>query len=118
MMAKGTEGTSTSAPTEEQVDQANYRAKLTISTIGGSPERAKTNKARVHVAEIYGIATGQKEVENPMGNPQFFTAITGNFEAINMHTGEIWRSGVLYLPGGFHEMILAMLDELDSRIEL
>lgn len=107
-MAKNT------APDELQPDAANYRSKLTISTIGGSPERAKTEKKRVHVADVYGIASGIKLVDNPMGNPPTFTALTGNFEATNAYTGEVWRSGVLYLPGGFHEMIVAMLEELSD----
>lgn len=110
-MAKGTDD-------ELHPDEANYRSKITIATIGGSPERAKTEKKRVHVAEIYGIATGVKMVENPMDDSKPFTAITGNFEAVNMHDGETWRSGVLYLPGGFHELILGMLDELEEAIKL
>lgn len=101
----------TEAPEIEQRDEANYRAKLTISTIGGSPERAKTEKRRVQVCEIYGIASGVKLTDNPEGGPPF-TAITGNFEAVNMHDGLTWRSGVLYLPGGFHEMVLAQLEAI------
>ena len=92
-------------------DHANYRAKLTMATIEAAPERAKTEKKRVFVASFIGIASGVKLVDNPMGNPPHFTALTGQFEATN-HKSEIWRSGVLYLPGGFHEMILSMLEEL------
>lgn len=96
---------------ELQTDKANYRAKLTMATIEASPERAKTEKRRVSVAEFYGIASGIKLVDNPMGDVPY-TALTGNFEAVNTYNGEIWRSGVLYLPGGFHEMIVAMLNDL------
>jgi hypothetical protein len=101
---------------ELQTDKANYRAKLTMATIEASPERAKTEKKRVQVAEFYGIASGIKLVDNPMGDVPF-TALTGNFEAVNLHNGEIWRSGVLYLPGGFHEMIVAMLNDLTDNEE-
>ena len=96
---------------ELQIDKANYRSKLTMRTIEASPERAKTHKQRVAVAEFYGIADGIKLVDDPAGD-QTFTALTGNFEAVNTFTGEIWRSGVLYLPGGFHEMIVAMLNQI------
>src|SRR5512146_888366 len=117
-MAKGTEDTGEHVEEiDGEHDVANYRAKLTIATIGGSPERAKTEKGRVHVAQIFGIATGTKEVPNPMDETKPFTAIVGNFEAVNMHDGTIHRSGVLYLPGGLHEMVTGMLDELKDNKE-
>lgn len=112
-MANSANGGPAPDPDAELVaDEANYRAKITISTIGGSPERAKTEKKRVNVAQVFGIATGIKMVDNPMDDSKPFIAITGRFEAINMYTAETWRSGVLYLPGGFHEMIVSMLDDL------
>lgn len=93
-------------------DAGNYKAKLTVATIGGAPERAKTEKTRVGVATFIGIATGTKMVENQNEPEKPYVAVTGNFEAVNLYTGEIYRSGILYLPTGLHDLVVNMLDQV------
>lgn len=103
------------APNEDEIDHANYKNKITISQIGGNPTRAKSEKKRVAVCQIYGIATGLKAVDAPNGDT--FIAILGNFEAVNMETGDVYRSGTMYLPSGFHEVIQSQLESLAENRE-
>lgn len=78
-------------------------SKLTIKTMGCKPQLAAALGQKVPVARIMGIAYGTKVVE--AANGDVFTAITGQFEGTNLETGQVFQSGVLYLPAGFHEQI-------------
>ena len=80
-----------------------FVTKLTLKTMGCNPARAAAAKSKVALARIYGVATGVKIKTDTKGDT--FEAITGTFEGVNLETGEIFRSGLLFLPGGIHETL-------------
>jgi hypothetical protein len=82
-----------------------YIGKITMSTIGTNPTKAKALNQTVPVAIVYGDASGIAVVKHP-ARDENFVSITGNFEAISMESGEVFRSGVLYLPKGMHEQLV------------
>lgn len=83
-------------------------AKITMKTIGANPKVAAAlnegDKTAIRLAIIFGVAQFTKDKEDK-SNGQVFTYIGGNFEAINLQDGESFTSGVLYLPGGIHELL-------------
>lgn len=86
-------------------------SKITIATIGCNPGAVKTVKPEelskegdLPLARLYGKLTGTKaETDKNTGN--FYLAFLGNFEAINMQTGEVFKSGKMYLPKGISELV-------------
>lgn len=81
--------------------------KLTLKGIGCVPEVAKVEKKEVALAHLYGIASGTTVKKAPNGD--VFIGITGEFEAVNLADGKVFRSGIIYLPGGIHESLVAAL---------
>lgn len=94
---------------EEAVDNVVWKPKITIAQIGGNPAAAKSKMSKVWVATIVGMADGIKTVNNPMYPDVEFIALTGTFMATNRDTGVSYRSGIVYLPSGFHEAVIAQL---------
>lgn len=100
-----------------EVDHANYLGKITVGQCGGNPSLAKSANARVPVMMITGIATGSKVVHFAITDEDFI-ALVGMFHAKNLQTGAEYRSGVCYLPGGYHENIVEEIEQQIKRIEL
>lgn len=92
--------------------------KLTVTTIGAGAiaKRVATEKKELVCARLFGMAAGIKIVKAANGDT--FEAITGSFEAHNAETGEVFQSGILYLPSGLHERVVEPLkNDPDSTIE-
>lgn len=102
---------------EGETDHANYVSKITISTMNCNPGQAKADNARVAVCRIGGIATSCKIVPHPVSGEEFI-ALVGQFFGENLQKGTMWRSGVCYLPGGYHENIVEALEEQEGRRKL
>lgn len=88
---------------------------ITLSRIGCDPRAAVANtKAgeapkEVCVARIAGHATGTGVDTDKTG--QVYVHAAGQFAATNMQTGAQYRAGKLYLPGGFHEMVVSEIEK-------
>lgn len=108
----GTAQTSGATTTDTPAANAsqNVLTKLTLKTMKCKPARAKVDEATVPMARIVGVARGIKPAVGTNGDTTY--GLTGNFKGTNIETGEDFFSGVLFLPGGIHEMILDPLDEL------
>jgi len=92
----------------------NIVSKLSLKTIDCDNTRGK--KERVHLARIFGIASGIKVAKGQNGEPVY--GVTGDFRGINIEKpGDTFQSGILYLPGGINEMLLAAVDtgEVDAK---
>jgi hypothetical protein len=78
-------------------------SKMSVKGLGCKPAGfdAKSEDARLCI--IGGKATGIKMGEDNTG--RLWSAITGSFLGINIKTGEEFRSGKLFLPGGIHEAV-------------
>ena len=84
------------------------KPKLTVKDLG-NPKLVSAETPRVILGTIIGTATGTKSKVDAKG--EVFMAIVGTFEGIAAKDGQRIQSGVLYLPGGFHDEILAQLSQ-------
>jgi hypothetical protein len=83
--------------------------KMSVKALGANPARAKTEEKSVDLVRIYGIASGLVFKADPKtGDIQ--TAISGDFEGVNLESGEVFRSGILWLPGGIQELLINAVD--------
>lgn len=90
-------------------------AKLTTTVIDSENLR-KTVEAgkRILICTIYGYASAIKMVKDRIRD-EYYHALAGDFEATYEHDGKRTRSGVLYLPGGVHELVEKSLKELTEE---
>lgn len=86
-------------------------SKITMATIGCNPGAVKTLKPEdlskegdLPLARLYGKLSKAK-LEDDVAKGQQYLAFIGNFEAINMQTGETFKSGKMYLPKGISELV-------------
>lgn len=98
--------------TQQTPEKFAMIAKISISTMGctpvGTPEPTR-------LAMIFGRATGIKVGEDKVRSRTFST-LTGSFEGVNLATGQRFRSGKLYLPGGIHEAVEAAVQTEESGV--
>jgi len=82
-------------------------------TINGKEQMMKVGQD-VHQATIFGYITGltgPKELPNAKNGQDAITfGLVGQIEGLNVLTGEMFKAGILYLPGGFHEMFLSEME--------
>lgn len=104
--------------------QATILPKITIKDCGGAPEKVlqydEGSKERWPLLRVYGVAsrTKEKKLTNPnTGEISVYEAINGDFRAVNLHTGERFQSGVLYLPDGIHDLIAEPLRQAKENHE-
>ena len=100
---------------EDEIDDVIWKPKLSVSQINCNPAEAKSTRGKVFIATFVGLANGIKTVTNPQYPDVEFVALTGTFLATNRQTGDRFRSGILYLPTGFHEGILEALSSALDR---
>jgi hypothetical protein len=84
----------------------SYKSKITIKDIGCDPKKVATAESGNHpLARIYGVVhdVTAKESKTIAGNIE--VAFIGEFEAINLEDGRVFRSGRLYLPKGISEVM-------------
>jgi hypothetical protein len=97
----------------DEYDPVIWKPKLTIAQIGGNPGAVIQSKRAEPIVRFIGQASGIKTVDDPNHPGVTFIALTGAFKATNLQTGVEYRSGILYLPSGFHD---AIVEELDSQL--
>lgn len=85
---------------------AQILKKLSVKTVCGSIskkliEQLKANGgAAVPVMRVLGIATGSKSGQTNFGP---WVSLTGNFEAVNLETGQTFKAQNLLMPMGYCE---------------
>lgn len=92
----------------------NIISKLSVKTMGCNPALGK--EGRVHIARIFGVASGIKTAKGQNGDPVM--GLTGDFRGQRPDKpGDTWQSGVLYLPSGINELVLDAVDtgEVDKN---
>lgn len=78
-------------------------AKLSAKKVCG---KIKKPEKKTVLMQIFGVATGTKSGESNFGG---WVALTGQFRATNLETGEIYQSGICYLPNTALNLIIPML---------
>lgn len=95
----------------------NYLKKLSVKTVYGKPAFAKEDAdgTEISVMQVFGQAQGVKAGTSNFGE---WEALTGNFEAVNIDTGEAYRAAQLFLPDLAHEpLVMAMKANPDTPID-
>jgi|SRR5579872_676733 len=87
-------------------------SKLTVATLGCNPSLVKNMKAddpalengELPLARLYGQLSGVRFQDDKVKG-QVYTYFVGTFEGVNMQTGEVQRSGKMFLPKGISEIV-------------
>ena len=78
-------------------------SKLSVKKICG---KIKKPEGKVMLMQVFGIATGTKSDESNFGP---WTALLGQFRAVNLESGELFQSGVCFLPNTGLNLITPLL---------
>lgn len=85
-------------------------SKISVKSVLG--HKVKTPEKSEMLIQVMGVATGIKTGESDKGP---WTALLGSFQAINMQSGNVYRSGVCFLPNIVLNLILPKLLEKESK---
>lgn len=106
-------------PIEGESDPRQQLTKLSLGMMHCQPELSKHQNRDVLQAIVFGELiglTGAKELPNAKSEAEKFTyGLIGRIEGINAISGEMFQAGILYLPGGFHDMFLA---EMEAQLKM
>lgn len=75
-------------------------SKITSKELGVNVEAAKENDVRLF--HIYGVARGITAGQSTFGE---YERLDGQFEAVNLESGEMFISGACFLPNIVHNLI-------------
>lgn len=89
--------------------------KITIKAVYGVIDRPKEGDEPVSVMNVIGIVSGVRVLEDKFKPGQFNYALTGQFEATNARTGEIFMSPQCFLPEPYQSMAATQFK--DGRTE-
>lgn len=87
-----------------------------MKNAGVNPKKihaAPESQRALDLAVILGEASGIKQVDDP-AHGTIHEALTGRFQATNCETGDVVRSGMLYLPKGIHETVTAAVKKAED----
>jgi len=102
-----TNETKTAGKTGDQKEKV-LLTKMSIATLGCNPKVASArplgDTTPIPLCAIYGIATGIK-VKEDKATGNVWTPLVGEFEAVNLQSGETFISSVLYMPSGIHDVV-------------
>lgn len=83
-------------------------SKLTVKSMGCDPRKVtaiEDPKARLPLCRILGKANDVRYQEDQKNPGTIHTYFVGTFEGINIETGDVYRSGKLFLPKGISEAV-------------
>lgn len=96
----------------------NLQKKISIpKVLGGKINRRAVEDApnsQIDLIQVVGVASGIKTGSTQFGD---WVALTGNFAAINLETGEQFRSGVCFLPDVALDPVVGQLNSGASAVE-
>lgn len=84
-----------------------FLSKITLKTMDAQPKPHSIKEA-TDLATIYGVIRGKKLGQSNFGD---FITFSGEFEGINLETGEVFRSGNMILPKMMESMLAGSFDE-------
>ncbi len=91
----------------------NVISKITVRDCGANAAAVLAMPGpddRAPLIRVYGVVRGIKNVpgsDRQTGEKIMHEALTGDFRAANMVTGNRYASGIMYLPAGIHELLTA-----------
>jgi hypothetical protein len=93
--------------------EPKFISKLNIKAMGCNPGARPEDGSPLVLGTIYGRATSLKTGEDKRSG-NMWSALQGSFEGVNAATGDIYKSGLLFLPGGIHEIIENAVNALEK----
>jgi hypothetical protein len=105
-------------------DPVELKSRLTLKEMGcdasrvldmaQSPGNRANQGLKLRLAHIYGVAT-KCGVQIDQRNNSEYVYFLGNFEGVNLDTGEVSQASKLYLPPGASETLEVMLNRVQER---
>lgn len=88
-------------------------SKLTLSKIGAQP-KVNSISQKTDLATLYGRVKGKKIEQGIYGD---FVRFNGEFEGVNLQTGEVYRSAHLLVPKILESLLSEALNQNDAVID-
>lgn len=89
----------------------NLISKISVATVYGPIDKKNPN---ADVMRVAGIATGVKTGVSTYGD---WTALIGDFKAVNLETSEVFRAGKCFLPETAMSLVLGALGGEVSSVQ-
>lgn len=87
-------------------------AKLSLKAMSATPNKGAIEPGKpVILAAIYGVANKSEVITTNFGES---TRFTGNFEGLNVATGEVFRSGKAFLPSIVESLLEEAVNSTDD----
>lgn len=102
----------TKAQPEMVMGEEQVIAKITIKDIGCNPKKVNglpDTERTLPLCRIYGKCNAVRVQVDSRKPDEPYTYFAGNFEAINLDGGEVYRSGKMFLPKGLSELMEAQV---------
>jgi hypothetical protein len=94
---------------------SNVVSKITVASVGAQPKPHSIKEGeKKAVCVFYGEARDSKIGQTQFGD---FLKFTGNFGAVNMETGERFRSGTLILPAIMENILDSAIKETEGAVQ-
>jgi len=92
--------------------EAKIVSKISLKSIGATPAKNSVEAGKpVTLAAIYGTVHKHETVTTTFGDSERFV---GNVEAINIATGDTYRSGKMFVPSIVEELLAAAVDSVED----
>jgi hypothetical protein len=105
-----------------QLKEVEFASRLTLKDLGADGQTVKAllkdlpePQNKVTVARFYGTVTRVAFQNDKMGTGQVYTQFIGNFEGVNMITGEVVASARMYLPDGAQQALENQVTEVQNK---
>jgi hypothetical protein len=104
------------------LQEVEFAGRLTLKDLGLDGQTVKKlvlglaeGTTKVPVARFYGTVSRVAIQNDKMGTGQTYTQFIGNFEGVNLVTGEVVQSARMYLPDGASQALENQVSELQSK---
>lgn len=114
-MAKNKTEENATPETEPSKGGSNVVSKITVASIGAQPKPHSVEEGEKRaICVFYGEARSSKIGQTQFGD---FLKFSGNFGAVNMKTGERFRSGSLILPAIMENILDSAIKETEGAVQ-
>lgn len=94
------------------MSEAKIVSKISLKSIGATPAKGSVEAGKpITIAALYGAVHKHETVTTTFGESERFI---GNIEAVNAATGEVFRSGKMFVPSIVEELLAAAVDSIDD----
>lgn len=106
----------------DTMKEVELAGRLTLKDLGLDGQTVKgllkdlpEGKNKIPVARFYGTVSRVNFKNDKMGTGQVYTEFVGNFEGVNLDTGDVLQSARLYLPDGACQALENQVTEVQGK---